>query len=167
MKLNTLSVIPLVLAAASLAVLPGCEKEEPVTPTSTDAADGNGHDHDDDHAGHGGEVVDLGDTTVGAFEVKATRDEGEITAGGEAPIDVTVTTAADATAKISAVRFWIGTEDAAGSVKARAEVENPDEPNRWHTHVEVPNPLPADSKLWVEIENEAGDTSVASFDLEM
>ena len=43
-----------------------------------------------------------------------------------------------------AVRFWIGTKDAMGSVKAKADIENPAEPNRWHTHADVPNPIPSD-----------------------
>ena len=68
-------------------------------------------------------------------------------------------------AKATAVRFWIGTEDAKGSVKAKADIENPAEPNRWHTHAEIPNPLPAGCKLWVEIETDTGEKVVGSFDL--
>jgi hypothetical protein len=164
--LNTL-VAGFVVALLSLGTLPGCDKKEPPPPASNGTADDHGHDHgdDDNDAGHGGSVIQLGDAIVGSFEVSATRDEGEIVAGQDAPIDVTVAPAADSTAKVAAVRFWIGTEDAKSSVKARAEVEDASEPNRWHTHAEVPNPLPEDSKLWVEIEDEAGGTTVASFDL--
>ena len=63
------------------------------------------------------------------------------------------------------MRFWIGSADARGSIKARAEIEIPAEPNHWHTHAEVPDPLPAGGKLWVEIEDEKGVKHVASFDL--
>jgi hypothetical protein len=63
------------------------------------------------------------------------------------------------------VRFWIGRQDAAGSIKARAEIEDPAEPNHWHTHAEVPDPLPSDSKLWVELEIEGQGKEVGSFDL--
>jgi hypothetical protein len=125
----------------------------------TDAA------HTDASGHHGGHVIDLGTGTIGAFSVKATRDEGQIVAGKDAPIDVTVTPTGDAHAKVSAVRFWIGGESAKGSVKAKAEIENPKEPNRWHTHAEIPSELAADSKLWVEIEDDHGATAKGSFDL--
>ena len=36
--------------------------------------------------------------------------------------------------------------------------------NRWHTHVEIPDPIPAGTKLWVEIEAEGGTKGVCSFD---
>ncbi|MBM4107843.1 MAG: hypothetical protein FJ255_03385 [Phycisphaerae bacterium] len=116
-------------------------------------------------AGHGGAVITLGSTAIGPFQASATRDQGSIVAGKDAPIDVTVTAPADSTAKVAAVRFWIGTQDARGSVKARAEVEDHAEPNRWHTHAEIPNPIPADARLWVEIEDTQGGVSVGSFDL--
>ena len=127
------------------------------------AADGHAHGKDDGHAhgkdnGHAhGAVTQLGEQAVGGFTVKASRD-GELKPGGDAPIDVWITGGA---AKIAAVRFWIGAEDAAGSVKARADLEK----DNWHTHVEVPNPLPAESKLWVEIEAEGGAKTVAGFAL--
>jgi hypothetical protein len=61
------------------------------------------------------------------------------------------------------VRFWIGLQDANGSVKAK--IEDPKEPNRWHTHTEVPSPLPEGSKLWVEVEIEGGQKTAGSIDL--
>lgn len=151
--------------------LTGCEEKKPAaTPAK---ADDHGHDHGPggEHAapkaGHGGAVIALGEQAIGKFTAKATRDEGQIVAGKDAPIDVTVTPAAGATTKAVAVRFWIGTQDAKGSVKAKAEVEDPKDPNRWHAHAEVPNPMPAGSKLWIEIEDEKGGTSVGGFDLKM
>ena len=99
---------------------------------------------------------------MSGYELKATRDDGALTVGGETPIAVTIT---GGTAKIAGVRFWIGTQDAKGSMKAKAEIEDPKEPNRWHTHAEIPTPMPAGSKLWVEIESEGGVKTVTSFDL--
>lgn len=162
------------LLAASLAVIPACEDKKPGSPspeaTSANAPDDHGHEHaaakpPAPAAGHGGAVIELGASTIGPFEVRATRDEGQIVAGKDAPIDVTVTPVAGFTAKATAVRFWIGAEDAKGSVKAKAAVENPAEPNRWHTHAEIPNPMPAGSRLWVEIEDDTGAKSVGSFEL--
>lgn len=156
--------------ATSLVLIPACEEKKPTPPTpagsGTKAADDHGHEHAPvSAAGHGGAVIQLGTSTIGTFDVKATRDEGQIVAGKDAPIDVTVTPTAGSTAKAVAVRFWIGTEDAKGSVKAKADIENPAEPNRWHTHAELPNPIPAGSKLWVEIETDGGKKVVGSFDL--
>ena len=131
--------------------------------------DGHDHDHGHDqakkHEAHSGTVIDLGTVTVGAFNLKATRDQGEIVAGKDAPIDVTVTATEGSTAKVVGVRFWVGLEDGKGSVKAKAEIENPKEPNRWHTHAEIPNPIPSGSQLWVEIESDTGDPAKSSFAL--
>ncbi len=141
----------------------------------------HGHkDHDHDHGpadvkagkdtgkhapGHGGEVIALGDGAFGPYKVRATRDKGVIKAGSDAPFDVWVDLAATLAPKVVAVRFWIGAQDAKGSVKAKAEIENPKDPNRWHTHAEIPDPLPAGAKLWVEIEDDKGATTLASFEL--
>lgn len=115
-------------------------------------------------SGHHGAVIELGNATIGTFSVRASRDQGEIKAGGDAPIDVWLT---GSDQKVVGVRFWIGTQDAKGSVKAKADIEDPKEPNRWHTHAEVPNPLPAGSKLWVEIETDGGQKTSGSFDLKI
>jgi ABC-type Zn2+ transport system substrate-binding protein/surface adhesin len=123
--------------------------------TATETKAGDGHDHGDGH--EHGPTVQLGEQAAGGFTIKASRDGG-ITPGSDAPIDVWVT---GGSAKVVAVRFWLGSEDAKGSVKAKAELEK----DNWHTHVEVPKPLPAGSKLWVEVEAEGGKKSVAGFEL--
>jgi hypothetical protein len=172
MRPNTLLIAALSLAPLGLvSTLMGCEDKKPAAAPAK--ADDHGHDHGPggEHAapqaGHGGPVITLGERTIGTFNAKATRDEGQIIAGKDAPIDVTVTPAAGSAAKPAAVRFWIGTQDAKGSVKAKAEIEDPKDPNRWHVHAEIPNPIPAGSMLWVEIEDDQGATSVGSFDLKM
>jgi hypothetical protein len=160
---------------AALTSLSGCEEKKPAAPASTGTmkTDDHGHDHgpSGEHTaakpGHGGAVIALGEQTIGTFTAKATRDEGQIIAGKDAPIDVTITPAAGSTTQAVAVRFWIGTEDAKGSVKAKAEIEDPNDPNRWHTHAEIPNPIPPDSKLWVEVENDKGEKSVVGFELKL
>jgi len=117
----------------------------------------DGHDHKD--GGHGGEVVELGTGTFGEFSLRAARDKVEFKPGGEAPIDVWVDGGVGK--GVTAVRFWIGTPDAKGSVKAKAAIED----GKWHAHVEIPSPIPAGSKLWVEIEDAAGKKTAGSFDL--
>ena len=165
-------IVSTALIAATFAFA-GCDNSEPAgTPAATPAPKSD-HPHapDGSHApaaapaaGHGGPVIDLGTATAGAFNLKATRDQGLIEAGKDAPIDVTVTPTAGA-AKPTAVRFWIGTQDAKGSAKAKAEIENPAEPNRWHTHTEIPATIPDGAKLWVEVETGDGQKQVTSFDL--
>ncbi len=156
----------LVLSPVAIAALVACGDPSPKASTPTAQASGaHGHEHAKQPETHGGPVIELGTATIGAFSVKATRDQGLIVAGKDAPIDVTVATAAGGTAKVVGVRFWVGLEDAKGSVKAKADIENPKEPNRWHTHAEIPNPIPSGSQLWVEIESDAGDPAKGSFGL--
>jgi hypothetical protein len=156
----------IVCLLAAVVALPACSKKDsPKTETTagkstTDIGSKSG-------AGDRVSVIELGTATIGAFSVKASRDQGDIVAGKDAPIDLTVTPTSGTTAKVAAVRFWIGTEDASGSVKAKALIDNPDEPNHWHTHAEIPDPLPAGSRLWVDVEDDSGARNVASFDLQM
>lgn len=162
----TRTVLAVSSLALSAAVFTGCEEKSAPAPKAPAAKAGqptaDPHDHEHEH---GGEAVELGSSESGPYRVRASRDEGEIKAGGDAPIDVWVEARPDSGVKVAAVRFWIGTADAQGSMKAKADVEDPKDPSRWHTHAEVPDPLPAGSQLWVEIESEGGEKTVVSFDL--
>ncbi|MEK6675951.1 MAG: hypothetical protein AABZ47_09900 [Planctomycetota bacterium] len=113
----------------------------------------------DASSGHGGDVIALGTSKLGAFEVRASRDKVEFKAGGEAPIDVWIDGGVGK--NVTAVRFWIGAQDAQGSIKAKADIED----GKWHTHVEIPAPIPAGSMLWVEIEHADSQKILGSFDL--
>ena len=106
----------------------------------------------DDHP----DAVPLGETTLNGLKLVATQDE-PITPGGEGAFDLVITGG-----KPKAVRFWVGTESGEESVKAKADEETPD---HWHTHVEVPDPLPPGSQFWAEVEPQTGDTVRVSFDL--
>lgn len=181
-----------ILSSVPALLLTGCEdkKAAPAPPANTtgapaddhdhDHAHDHDHDHDHDHAhnadgshpadnasapGHGGPVIDLGTLVVGPFNAIATRDAGDIVPGKDGAFDVTITPVEGSALQASAVRFWIGTEDAKGSVKAKAAIEDPKAPNRWHTHAEVPSPMPAGSKFWFEIEDDKGGTHLGSFEL--
>lgn len=50
--------------------------------------------------------------------------------------------------EVAAVRIWVGSEDASDAMVVKTEIEN----DYHHGHVEVPNPVPAGSLLWIEIE---------------
>lgn len=167
-------IVPLSAALPfALLAVGGCDQKTaaPSTPAPAAHSHDDGHDHGpngehvDKGQGHGGPVIALGEQTLGQFTTSATRDEGVVVAGKDAAFDITITPAPSATVKVSVVRIWIGTEDAKGSVKAKAEVEDAKKPNIWHTHAEVPNPIPQGSKLWVEVEDDKGAKSVGSFDL--
>jgi len=149
----------------SLCHLTGCDRTsappKPSPPPAKPTAPATQKAHDD----HGGETIDLGTATIGEFTIRAARDRGELKAGGDAPIDVWLTTADGKPARVAVVRFWIGMPDAKGSIKARADIEDSRQPNHWHTHAEVPSPLMADAKLWVELEARQNEKIAASFDL--
>lgn len=178
------SILAPALLTASLALLPACEDKPAApapapTPTPADSHSHDGHDHADgdhshdhaDHAdhdhGHGhGEAVSLGDQTISGYNVAATR-HGDIAAGKEAAIDLAITPPGNtSTSTIAAVRVWIGTEDARGSIKAKADAEGAAS-TIWHAHIETPTPLPDGARLWVEIEIQSGEKSTASFDLKV
>lgn len=147
---------------ACIASLAACDRKADPTAPAAGAAQpprpDSGAPADDDSHGHGtAPAIPLGEQTVNGFTVRASRDGG-ITPGKDAPIDVWVT---GGNARVAAVRFWIGARDGRGSLRARAQLER----DNWHTHVEIPDPLPPDSMLWVEIESEGGETTIAGFDL--
>ena len=100
--------------------------------------------------------IPIGEKTVGNLKLVATMDAA-VKPGGEGAFDLVITGG-----KPKAVRFWVGTEDAKGSVKAKAEEETTD---NWHTHAEVPDPLPPGSKFWAEVEPPTGEKFNVSFDL--
>jgi hypothetical protein len=145
-----------------------CDDKSPSPATATPATGKHDdHDHDHDHAagnanaGHDGPLISLGKTTAGPFALDASRGAGEVRPGRDVPVYVVVTPdATDPTAKVAAVRSWIGTADAKGSVKSKAEPENPAELNHWHAHAEVPSPLPADARLWFDVESQGGKRAV-------
>jgi hypothetical protein len=137
----------------TVALIAGCDKKPAATPQPTPVPAASPAPVGKE--GHGATTA-LGEKTAGVYAIKASRD-GDVTPGKDLAIDVWITGAA----KVATVRFWIGTEDARGSIKAKAELEK----DNWHTHAEVPNPLPAGSKLWVEIESDTGEKTRAGFEL--
>jgi hypothetical protein len=138
-----------------------CDRQAP-PPKAPPPTDTRKQDCDDDHEHGAAGVVELGTSSCGPFTVKASRDKRTVKPGCDAPIDVWVS---GSKARVTVVRFWVGTADAKGSIKARADVENPLEPDHWHAHAEVPDPIPSGSKVWIEIEAEGGVKATCSFDL--
>jgi hypothetical protein len=113
----------------------------------------------DKPAGHA--RLPIGEKTVNGLKFVATMDEPiKAAGGGEGAFDLVIT-GYPAGQKPKAVRFWVGNEAGDGSVKAKADEETPD---NWHTHAEVPKPLPAGSKFWAEVEPATGAAFKVSFD---
>ena len=149
----------LIAALVGVAALSsGCNKEEDKSQSGagqgTSSASGSPQSNPTPEKQHN--RLPLGEKTVGELKLVATMD-APVKPGGEGAFDVVITGG-----KPKAVRFWVGTETAEGSVKAKADEETTD---NWHTHAEVPNPLPPGSKFWVEVEPPTGGTFKASFDL--
>ena len=144
------------------ALVAGCKDDDKSTGSATPQGTGSGGagSAQQTPATQTGEHnrIPMGEKTVGGLKLVATTD-GPVKAkgGGEGVFDLVITGG-----KPKAVRFWVGTEDAKGSVKAKAEEETTD---NWHTHVEVPDPIPAGSTFWIEVEPQDGQASKASFDL--
>jgi hypothetical protein len=163
---STVALLGLVAAAG---ILPGCGGDD----HGHDHADG---DHEHDHAGDGkpasgdahahdhehdhANLVALGESPAGRHVVTLALD-GTVKAGAETGFDVAVKSA-DGAPRVAAIRVWIGTEDGAGSLRAKAEVEG----TGWHAHVEAPDPVPAGSRVWVEIEEDGGARVRTSFPTE-
>jgi hypothetical protein len=126
----------LIAAAMMASVLAGCsreatapavQEEKPAVAPAT-AAPG---------------VTELPTTQIGPYAVTANY-EGPLT-DGHFNLHVTGP-------EFAAIRQWVGPEDAAGVMVSRAEVL----PDHIHAGVEMPTPLPADPRLWIEIEGANG-----------
>ena len=139
---------PLVLAFALALVPSACRGE--ATPAGGGAAAGpqepwHGESHGDPHP--------LGKVVVGGIEFDVTQ-LGDVEAGGEAAFEIALPAGASPP---GTVRAWIGVESSVGSRMARLEAED----GHLHAHLEVPAPLPADGRLWLEVGLDAGPARAA------
>jgi hypothetical protein len=107
-------------------------------------------------AAHEGESLkaDLGTTEIAGLKLRVTQGM-LVAAGGEGAFDLTV----EGAKPPKAIRGWVGTADAKGSLKAKAEKGEAG----WHLHLEVPKTLGADAMLWIDVEPAAGPKGRASF----
>jgi hypothetical protein len=142
--------------AASLGVIAGCEEKPAPAPAGSPKPaagapaapkpDADKHDHV-----HGA-GTDLGTITIGSFTLKVSQEHA-IEEGKDAGFEIAVSGG-----KPSAIRAWIGTEDAKGSVKGKAVTEG----DGFDAHVETPKPIPAGSRLWLEVESADGKKATGS-----
>jgi hypothetical protein len=117
----------------------------PATPAAAAAAPMD-HDHGDEKP--------IGPMAIGAWQFTVVQ-LGDVKPGAEAVFELEF--AKDAKVPPLA-RAWVGAADGKGSMKVRFGKEGD---HGLHAHVQVPSPLPADAKLWIEIEAD-GKTEAAS-----
>ena len=98
--------------------------------------------------GHSAEKHKLGRKPIGEYTVSVIVI-GEVEAGGHVDFDIKLI---DAKTDPSALRVWIGTEDATGSTKAVGKKGK----TTYAGEVNVPKPIPAGAKLWVELDTPEG-----------
>lgn len=55
--------------------------------------------------------------------------------------------------EVGTVRVWVGPEDAAGVVVVKAELEG----DHYCGDMEMPQPMPVNGRLWIEIETASGE----------
>lgn len=65
--------------------------------------------------------------------------------------------------EFAAVRIWVGQEDPVDVMVVKCELEN----DYQHGHLEVPNPIPAEYALWIQIEDLEGNLHLGSTPLEL
>lgn len=135
---------------AALFLFAACGKKEEHAHTP-----GDGHNHPkgaESHGGHGS-LTKLGTLQLGGTTVEVAQ-EGKLEAGKELGVDLTFPKGVP----VPTVRAWVGIESAAGSMKGKLTKEGD---SGLHGHLDVPSPLPAGAKLWLETDS-AGGTVKAS-----
>ena len=161
------------LVAAPLAVLLGCggghesHSEDDGHDHGSHSAD-DGHDHgSEESGGH----ADNGESDEHAHEGE-THELGSVTLAGTT-LDVSITGVVEPGAELhvglepsggaspGTIRLWVGVESGVGSLKAKANSHG----DHFDGHVEVPEGLAADSKLWLQVESAAGEAEVGGLDL--
>lgn len=132
-----------------LAALMGCDKGAPAAQTPETAVEAPvaeaavARPETDGAFAEAGAQTELIPITLGPFTIKSLH-VGELALGhfnlyiegGEPAV----------------VRAWVGDEAATKVLVTKAEFEV----DHHCAHIEVPNPLPADAKLWVELETAEG-----------
>jgi hypothetical protein len=132
--------LPLLL---TLSLLAACTKEASTTPAGGNAPAKTPADAP--KMGDHGAEHPLGSLTIGAHTFELIQ-AGAITAGKEGAIDMVFPAGKP---RPGTVRAWVGVESGEGSMKSKLDKEGD---RAVHGHFEVPSPIPAGSKIWIEIE---------------
>ena len=158
-----------IIAALSLLVfVGGCGNSDEADKTTGNNAGGDTHTHadgstHDDHADdaaahdHAHDEVDLDPVTIGSMRVELAQGHGAVEAGAEGHLVVKLPYN-DNGATI--VRAWIGGADRTMSMVGVGEYAPSHDD--YDIHAMAPDPLPANTRWWIEIEKPDGTKVVGS-----
>ena len=110
-----------------------------------DGGGGSGHVH--------GTAHELGRTEIGGIELQVTF-YGEAQVGEECSVDVRLGAGAE---QVRAVRAWIGDESGNGTLRRKL-----DGSTTLHQHFPIPEGLPENSALWLQVERTDGTRTEGS-----
>ena len=122
------------------ALLTGCSRQtEPVPAEETEAAPVQDVESEENLP-----ITNLAALKIGEYDVQPFY-AGELRQGH---INVRV-----AGPEVGTVRVWVGPEDAAGVMVVKAELEG----DHYCGDMEMPEPIPVNGRLWIEIETANGE----------
>jgi len=143
------------LLTLPLLMMVACGKAETNEQANNDNGAANNEGANNNMADDHGEHQELGDITVFGRTAKVTQ-LGHIEAGKEGAVEVAFATGKE---RVSTVRAWIGIETGVGSMKGKMGIDGE---LKLHGHIEVPDPIPADSKLWMTFELDGKKETVSA-----
>lgn len=131
------------------------------TPKHKDHEEHKGHEGHDDHHDHDhGEEVTLGSHEIDGIKVEAAQGHGAVEAGKEGHLILKLPYNDNGE---TVVRVWIGTADKTLSSAGKG-IYAPSHDD-YDIHTMAPDPLPADTKWWVEISKPDGTKATGSIPL--
>ena len=151
-KINT------IISTMSLAaLLVSCNDKEAAAPENSKPETPEAPAHEEDHE-H--DEVALGEFDIDGFNVKAAQGHGNVEAGKEGHLVITLPYKDNGE---TVTRAWIGTADRTMSAVGKGEYAPSH--NDYDIHAIAPDPLPVGVTWWLEIEKPDGTKAVGSIPL--
>jgi hypothetical protein len=162
------SLASLIATLSLLLSVGGCGNRGDETEVTSRNAGGDTHTHadgsaHDDHADEGGDddhahdEVDLDPVTIGGMRIELAQGHGGVAAGEEGHLVVKLPYNDNGA---TTVRAWIGGEDRTLSMVGIGEYAPSHDD--YDIHAVAPDPLPANTMWWIEIEKPDGTKVVGS-----
>lgn len=128
-----------ILAIGILLVGCGSEPEPPVTEEKPESAQVEESESEENLPKTNLAAIKIGDYDVQPFYA------GELSQG--------LINARVSGKEVGVVRMWVGSEDASGVMVVKAELEG----DHYCGTMEMPDPIPTDARLWIEVESPEGE----------
>ncbi len=151
-KINTI-----ITTMSLAALLVSCNDKEAATPEKAKPETPEAPAHEEDHE-H--DEVALGEFEIGEYKVKAAQGHGNVEAGKEGHLVITLPYKDDGQ---TVTRAWIGSKDRTMSAVGKGEYAPSHDD--YDIHSVAPDPLPAGATWWLEIEKPDGTKAVGSIPL--